>query len=131
VCGNSVLFEPAEKELPILKTKYRAIERLSEWRPNKDERAWLRAAGVHGYRGVKQGVKEQPKASSHRGIGEWFAGLMGGSRSASQASNGKQGLVVGARWCEFLSVFKMIMRLLMACHRHCMCERVRLCAHIL
>ncbi len=88
VCGNSVLFEPVDKELPIVRTKYRAIERLSEWRPNKDERAWLRAAGVQGYRGVKQGGKEQPKSSPHRAIGDWFAGLMGGSKATSQPSNG-------------------------------------------
>ncbi len=89
VCGNSVLFEPLDKELPIVKAKYRAIERLSEWRPNKDERAWLRSAGVQGYRGVKQGGKEQTKSSPHRAIGDWFAGLMGGSKATSQPSNGE------------------------------------------
>ena len=47
--------------MPVIRAVYRRVDRLSEWQPEKQERAWLRSEGVNGYVGVKQGVSPAKK----------------------------------------------------------------------
>jgi hypothetical protein len=87
--------------MPVIRAVYRRVNRLSEWQPEKQERAWLRAEGVNGYVGVKQGVSpskmkgEGVKQAKGRPSG--FKGGLSGLLSGLMLGGGGDGNESGRR----------------------------------